>query len=363
MTEIDVAVIGGGVTGLASALALAERGASVCVLESAAKVGRATSTHNSGVIHAGIYYPAGSLKARLCVEGRDRLFDFCPKHNVPHARCGKFIVASTPEEADELPKLKASAEANGVRVLDADQAFLETKEPHVAAVAALWSPDTGILEAEALVKALEHLCRQHDVAIVVGSKVTDAALTANGIELVTPHERIVAGTVVNAAGLYADHISALLGGMPFTIYPCRGEYAELAPAKRHMVNGLVYPLPHHTGAGLGVHLAKTTWGSVTLGPTIHYRDSRDDYEGGRIPLEDFVEPARKLLPWITLADLQPGGSGIRAKLQAPGKGFADFLIRRDAQNPRLIQAAGIDSPGLTSCLAVGNLVGEIWQHG
>jgi L-2-hydroxyglutarate oxidase LhgO len=363
MIDIDVAVIGGGVTGLASAVALAERGASVCVLESAAKVGRATSTHNSGVIHAGIYYPAGSLKARLCVEGRDRLFEFCPKHNVPHARCGKFIIASTHEEAAELPTLKAKAEANGVRIMDADQAFLNKKEPNVAAVAALWSPDTGILESEALVKALEHLCRQKDVAIVVGSRVTDAAPTAHGIELVTPHERIVAGTVVNAAGLYADETSSLLGGQAFRIYPCRGEYAELAPSKRHMVNGLVYPLPHHTGAGLGVHLAKTTWGSVTLGPTIHYRDSREDYESDRLPLESFLEPARKMLPWITLADLQPGGSGIRAKLQGPGQGFADFLIERDTRNPRVIQAAGIDSPGLTSCLAIGNLVAEIWSKG
>ena len=363
MTEIDVAVIGGGVTGLACALALAERGASVCVLESAAKVGRATSTHNSGVIHAGIYYPAGSLKARLCVAGRDRLFAFCPQHGIPHARCGKFIVAATEDEARELPALKAKAEANGVRVVDADADFLKTKEPNVSAVAALWSPDTGILEAEALVKALEDLCKQHDVAIVVGSPLRDAASAGGGMELVTPHERIIAGTVVNAAGLYADTVSTMLGGMTFRIYPCRGEYAELAPSRRHMVNGLVYPLPHHTGAGLGVHLAKTTWGTVTLGPTISYQESKDDYEGGRLPLESFVEPARRLLPWITLADLQPGGSGIRAKLQGPGQGFADFMIERDTNNPRVIQASGIDSPGLTSCLAVGNLVAEIWEGG
>ena len=360
MVSIDVAVIGGGVIGLSSALALAARGASVCVLEREAKTGRATSTHNSGVIHAGIYYPAGSLKARLCVEGRDQLFEFCPKHGIPYARCGKLIVAANEEEARELPKLKASAEANGVRVMDADQDFVRKKEPHVSAFAALWSPDTGILEAEALVKTLEHLCKQHDVAVVVGSPLKDAAPTPDGIELVTPHERIVAGTVVNAAGLYADHVSALVGGTTFRIYPCRGEYAELAPSKRHMVNGLVYPLPHHSGAGLGVHLAKTTWGSVTLGPTIHYQESRDDYEGGRMPLEDFVEPARHLLPWVTPADLQPGGSGIRAKLQGPGQPFADFMIQRDAENSRVIQAAGIDSPGLTSCLAVGNLVAEIW---
>jgi L-2-hydroxyglutarate oxidase LhgO len=363
MTQIDVAVIGGGVTGLASALALAERGASVALLEAGAKAGRATSTHNSGVIHAGIYYPAGSLKATLCVEGRDRLYEFCPKHGIPHARCGKFIVAANETEAGELSVLKKKAEANSVRIMDADPAFLKEKEPHVSAVAALWSPDTGIVEAEALVKALEHLCKDRDVAIVVGSPLQDAAQTADGIELITPHERIVAGTVVNAAGLYADRVSAMLGGMAFRIYPCRGEYAELAPSRRHMVNGLVYPLPHHSGAGLGVHLAKTTWGTVTLGPTIHYQDSRDDYEGGRMPLEDFVEPARKLLPWVTLADLQPGGSGIRAKLHGPDKTFADFLIQRDAENPRVIQAAGIDSPGLTSCLAVGNLVAAIWADG
>jgi L-2-hydroxyglutarate oxidase LhgO len=363
MVSVDVAVIGGGVTGLASALALAERGASVCVLEREAKTGRATSTHNSGVIHAGLYYPTGSLKARLCVAGRELLYEFCAAHHVPHARCGKLVVAADEHEVVELEALVQKAHQNGVTsatLVDAD--FVRMKEPHVRASAALWSPDTGILEAEALVKRLETLCRARDVAIVVGSPLTDAAPAEGGIELVTPHERIVAETVVNAAGLYADIVSKMLGAAPFTIYPCRGEYAELAPSRRQMVNGLVYPLPHASGAGLGVHLAKTTWGTVTLGPTIQYQQARDDYESGRLALEDFVEPARKMLPWVTISDLQPGGSGIRAKLQGPGQPVADFMVQRDANNPRVIQAAGIDSPGLTSCLAIGNLVGKIWAN-
>lgn len=363
MERIDVAVIGGGVTGLASALSLAQKGASVALLEREAKPGRATSTHNSGVIHAGLYYPQGSLKARLCVEGRDRLFSFCERHRVPYARCGKLVIAADDHEAEELAALLAKAHANGVTsVVPVGPDFIKAKEPNVRAYAALWSPDTGIMEAEAYVKALEHLCRDHDVALIVGSPLVGAETRADGIEIVTPHERFIAGTVVNASGLYADVTSQQLGGMDFKIYPCRGEYAELAPSKRHMVNGLVYPLPHSSGAGLGVHLAKTTWGTVTLGPTIHYQESKDDYEGGRMPLEDFVEPAQHLLPWVTINDLQPGGSGIRAKLHGPGDKFADFLIQRDTVNPRVIQASGIDSPGLTSSLAIGELVATIWSE-
>lgn len=364
MLRVDVAVVGGGVTGLASALALARRGASVCLLEREPRPGRATSTHNSGVIHAGLYYPTGSLKATLCVEGRDRLFAFCAEHKVPHARCGKLVIAADDHEAAQLEALRHKAHDNGVtsvRLVDAD--FVAAKEPNVRAVAALWSPDTGILEAEALVKALEHLCRDHDVATLVGSPLVGATTLSDGIEIATPHEQFIAETVVNAAGLYADTTSAMLGAMPFHIYPCRGEYAELKPSRRSMVNGLVYPLPHASGAGLGVHLAKTTWGSVTLGPTIHYQESKDDYEGGRMPLEDFVAPAQHMLPWVTLSDLQPGGSGIRAKLHGPGDRFADFLIERDTVNSRVIQAAGIDSPGLTSCLAVGQRVADLWSAG
>ncbi|MGH9172843.1 MAG: NAD(P)/FAD-dependent oxidoreductase [Vicinamibacterales bacterium] len=363
MTDVDVAVIGGGVVGLASALALARRGASVCLLEREARTGHGTSSRNSGVIHAGIYYPQGSLKARLSVEGRERLFEFCAAHDVRHARCGKLIVAADNDEVAVLHELDACARANGVTVELVDRAFMRAREPHVGGIAALWSPDTGIVDADGFVRTLTRLCSDHDVAVLVGSPLTDASTVDDAVEVVTPHERIRAATVVNAAGLYADEVSSMLSASPIRIFPCRGEYAELIPARRGWVNGLIYPLPHASGAGLGVHLAKTVWGNVTLGPTIHYQDRKDDYEEGRLTIDDFVQPARRLLPEVTADDLRLGSSGIRAKLHGPESGFADFLVDRDARHPRIIQAAGIDSPGLTSALAIGERVAMIWADG
>jgi len=358
MEHVDVAVIGAGVTGLAAAREIARRGQSVVVLERHPRPGQDTSTHNSGVIHAGMYYPTGSLKARLCVDGRRRLYAFCAEHGVPHRKCGKLIVAHDAEELGQLEALKARGDANGVEGLAiVDRAFIASREPAVDAPHALWSPETGIVEAEALVRTLLRTGQDAGVMFLPGTAIVGADTTDRGIVVATANERIHAATVVNAAGLHADYVSRLLGAETFRIYPCRGEYVQLTPAKRTIVNGLVYPLPH--AHSLGVHIVKTLSDDVWLGPTARFQDDKDDYERDRLPVEAFLEPARRLLQGITLDDLRLGGSGIRPKLHPPEESFADFMIRRDRSNPFVVQASGMESPGLTSCLAVGELVATL----
>ncbi len=360
MEDVDLIIVGGGLVGLACARAAMRPGRTVCLLERQPRPGTASSTHNSGVIHAGIYYPQASFKARLCVEGREALYQFCAAHDVPYRRCGKLIVAGGEADARRLESLLALGRANGVEDLQVvDQAFVRRLEPQVTAHAALWSPSTGIVEAEALVRALHREAGACGTILLPSTPLVGAEPCNEGFVVRTPAERIRARAVVNAAGLHADEVSATLGGRVFEIHPCRGEYAELGGAGRGLVSRPIYPMPAPAGEHLGVHVTPTTWGTVTIGPTTRYQTDKRDYERNRLPVEGFIEAARALLPAIRPADVRLGGTGIRPKLSPDATVFSDFLIERDARQPRLIQAAGIDSPGLTACLAIARLVASL----
>ena len=326
-------------------------------------------TRNSGVIHSGIYYTPGSLKARLCVAGNRMMYEFCAGHHVPYRNCGKLVVAHDAKQITELERLAENGRANGVEGLRiVDHAAVRAREPHIEAASALLVPSTGILSAEDLVKTLARVAADQGTSLLTHARVTRLEPREHGIAVTLVQgdakggsklveETIEAGRVINCAGLYADEVAALLGNRNHRIYPVRGEYCELVRTKSYLVNHLVYPLPHSDGLSLGFHLTRTLWDTVLVGPTADYIDEKSDYERNRLPIEEFVRRARPMLPEIVAGDLQLAYSGIRAKLVPPGHaGVADFVIERDVNVPCAIQLIGIESPGLTSSLAIAEKV-------
>jgi glycerol-3-phosphate dehydrogenase len=369
MDRANVVIIGGGVVGCALASEIAARAEDVFLLEQMPKLGMATSTRNSGVVHSGIYYVPGSLKGRLCVAGNILTKEFCATHNVPHNNCGKLVIASHDSEVPELEKLAANGRANGVEGLRlVDRARIREREPHIAAVAALEVPSTGIVEAEALVKAYARIAVDRGANILNHARVVNLKPGNDSIEVSieigdpadpasVQRECIEARCLVNAAGLYADEVAAMMGNHTYRIYPVRGEYAEVHRSRAHLVNALVYPLPHPGGLTLGVHLTRTMWGTILVGPSATYVDDKNDYERNRLPVEDFLHSAQTLLPELKLEDLHLAYSGLRPKLVPPtGHGLADFIITRDPVFSRAIQLVGIESPGLTAALAIARHV-------
>ena len=357
----NIVIIGGGVIGLAVLAELAQTQQDVFLLEAKPRVGQISSTRNSGVIHAGMYYATGSLKATHCVRGVPMLYEFCARYDIPHQRIGKLIVADALDQTPELEAIKKLGDANGVEGLQiVDQSFIRRREPALASPVALHSPNTGIIEAEALVHKLAALAQERGAHILPGSPVQSVEVKNDLVYLRTPHETIAARCVINSAGLYADVVARMFGYDKHTVYPCRGEYAEVVPSRRDLVKGLIYPLPLKNGHGLGVHLTPTTGGRLLVGPNSRYRDSKEDYEGDPTPVKDFYESALHMLPTLRLEDLRPSYSGLRPRLQAAHEsGFVDWAIEHDPQWPQVIHLIGMESPGLTSCLSLGMSVAEM----
>jgi glycerol-3-phosphate dehydrogenase len=372
LDRANVVIIGGGVVGCAIACELSAHIADVFLLEQLPRLGMATSTRNSGVIHSGIYYVPGSLKARLCLEGNRLTREFCVAHGVPHRDCGKIVVASHENEVATLERLAENGRVNGVENLRLiGPSEIRQREPHVTGVAALEVPSTSIVSAEELVKAYARVAAERGANILVDARVTaleprsDSVVVSSEIGDAGDPARIVreaveAHCVVNSAGLYADEVAALMGNTSYRIYPVRGEYAEVTHARADLVNALVYPLPHTDQLGLGVHLTRTLWDTVLVGPTARYVSEKNNYERDRLPLEEFLHSARVLVPELELQDLRLAYSGIRPKLVAPEEHrIADFIIARDPQWPRAIHLVGIESPGLTSAPAIARRVAAL----
>jgi L-2-hydroxyglutarate oxidase LhgO len=393
MDQANILIVGGGVVGCAIACAVSKRWQDVFLVEQFPKLGMVTSTRNSGVIHAGIYYPKNSLKARHCLEGNRLTYEFCAEHKVPHRRTGKLVVATSPPEEEALWALKKRGEDNGVggmRLLGPEE--IRKREPHVSGVSALEVPATGILSSEDLVRTYARVAAEQGAHIVNHSRVVSLEAVGEAIRAGVrigdmahadqddgqhdmqrkdaergarhhdpgQYETIEARCVINAAGLFADEVAALLGNHSWTIYPVRGEYCEIRGSRSSLINGLVYPLPHADGLSLGVHLTKTLSGTLLVGPTATYVEEKNNYERGRLAVADFAKSAKALLPEIEECDLQLAYSGLRPKLVPPREHHVvDFVITRDALVPQAIHLVGIESPGLTAAPSIAEHVFQL----
>ena len=365
MSDTSLTVIGAGAVGLAIAARLAERFPDLILLERREHHGTETSSRNSEVIHAGMYYAPGSLKARLCVEGNRLLYEYCEKREVPHNRLTKIIVAMIPEEVAHLEKILATGRQNGVELEMITGERSRELEPHVPAIAALFSPNTGVLSAHGLMDALLQEARSKGATFQSSAEVVGLEKTGRDyrISINTPAgvESFTSERVINAAGLECDTVAGLAGidldAAGYRLHYCKGSYFSVAASKTNLVHRLVYPVP--TSVSLGLHALVDIAGRVRFGPDAEFLKERGlDY---RVDLEKraaFAKGVRRLVPSLSEEDLSPDISGIRPKVQAPGEPARDFIIRDESDRGYggLINLIGIESPGLTSCLAIARHV-------
>ncbi len=360
MEQLDTVVIGAGVVGLAVARELALRGQEVMVLEAASAIGTATSARNSEVIHAGIYYPKGSLKAKWCIEGKALLYDYCDQHHVRYQRCGKLIVATDKSQLPALRAIEQAGQANGVHDLQwltAQQAI--TLEPALRCEAALLSPSTGVVDSHGLMLALQGDLEAKAGYVALHTSVRDLAHQDKRLVLTTDDGAQWAATrVVNAAGHGAPRLTASMPGFPIhhleKSYYAKGQYFALsgrAPFKH-----LIYPVPEP--GGLGVHLSLDLAGQAKFGPDVEWVSDPDDYAVDPRRAEVFVQQVQRYWPGIASHSLHPAYAGLRPKISGPNEAARDFVLCGPDQHgiTGLVHLMGIESPGLTSCLAIAKAV-------
>jgi L-2-hydroxyglutarate oxidase LhgO len=373
MYEVDVVIVGAGAVGLACAAILARRGDGVLVIERHPRVGQETSSRNSGVIHAGLYYPTGSLKAQLCVEGRELLYARAARTGVEHRKLGKLVVATNEAERDKLEQLAKTAAANqagAVRMLDAAEA--RALEPRLNVLVALWSPETGIVDAHGLMDSYRLEAKAHEADLLLCAELIAIEPANQGYDLVLAvgpgreRETVRAQRVVNAAGLGASDVAALAGvpvdALGYRQYLCKGDYFSLHSSATSGLRHLIYPMP--VQAGLGVHLTLDLSGSVRAGPDAHYV-GQASYDVAADKRAAFGAAIRHYFPHVRDEDLEPDYAGLRPKLQGPGQAFRDFVIEESTAHglPGFVQLLGIESPGLTASEAIARRVSSILPPG
>ncbi len=376
ITHTDIVIIGAGVVGLAIAQAISDQSRQVVILEKNDTFGQETSSRNSEVIHAGIYYPKDFLKSRLCVSGNRMIYDWCEMKHVPYRRIGKFIVATNADEGSELERIKDNAEECGVDDLALmDRAEVHSLEPRVVAEAALFSKNTGIIDSHRFMRSLLVSAEDKGAILACRAQVTDINFDGAAYDLTINcgEYRIKTKALINSAGLHSDRLATMAGididAQGYRLNHCKGNYFTAAPAPR--LNHLVYPVPMKNNIALGIHATVDLSGRIRFGPDSQYLDLSKgdaqlqsdsvinfDYAVDGLRKHAFHKAVSKYLPGITLNAFRPDMSGIRPKIQGPGDPLCDFVIREETSLglPGLINLIGIESPGLTASLAIGEYI-------
>ena len=368
--DTEITIIGAGVIGLAIAEQVSGEHKNVFLIEKHLSFGQETSSRNSEVIHAGIYYTRNSLKAKLCVEGKLLLYDYCKKYEVPFRNCGKLIVATSEKEIDIIEGIRQTAIRNGVNdlVMFGKEQIAEL-EPNIFAVKAIYSPSTGIVDSHSLMKQYETNAINNGCQIVYGSEVTGIKQIQNGykIELLDADKEkysFTTGIIINSGGLTSDKIFEMTGIKDdnLKILFCKGEYFRINPPKNKLINRLVYPVPHQNMEGIGIHVTVDMGGGVKLGPDVKYLESNVyDYKLTASKQEAFFKSAKKFLPFLEFDDIAPEMAGIRPKIQKPGEPLRDFYMMEETGRgyPGFINLIGMESPGLTSSIAIAKYVDKL----